>query len=72
MQKIVCEGVITQSVEGFAMCSTGWVAQPASIPFDYSQLDPPVVAAVFGAGFSLYVTVWAAGWGASQILKLLR
>ena len=68
----VCEGVISESVEGAATCSTGWVTQVASVPFDASQIDPTVATALFGAGFGLFIVPWAAAWGVSQILRLLR
>ncbi len=49
-----------------------WVYYNTTLPFDASQIDPQVVAAMFGGGFVLFVTPWAAAWGASQMLKLLR
>lgn len=53
-------------------CSSGWVNVVYAPPFDPSQIDPLVVAAMFGGGFVLYITPWAAAWGFSQLLKLLR
>ncbi len=72
MQTIVCEGTITQSSEGFATCSTGWLVQLASVPFDYSQLQPETVMTVFTAGFVLYLTGWAVAFGAAQMLNVIR
>lgn len=56
----------------FVSCSTGWVQTYYVPPFDPSQLDPSIIAAMFGGGFLLYLIPWAAAWGFSQMLKLLR
>lgn len=71
-QTISCEGVISVANQGYATCSTGWVVQAAALPFEYSQIDPEIVVAMFGGGFVLAVTVWAMGYGAGQLLKLLK
>jgi hypothetical protein len=49
-----------------------WVFYDTALPFDGSQIDPHVVAGLFGGGFLLYLTPYAAAWGASQLIKLLR
>lgn len=69
---IVCEGVITQTAEGTAQCSTGWISQLAPIPFDPSQIDPALATSMFAGGFGLFIVPWATAWGVSQMLKLLR
>jgi len=69
---LACEGVISEGQEGAATCSTGWISQLSSIPFDASQIDPLIATAMFGGGFALFIIPWAAAWGVSQILKLLR
>lgn len=69
---IVCEGVITHVPDGFPECSTGWLQQIATIPFDPGQIDPAVATALFGGGFSMVVIPWAAAWGLSKLLSLLR
>jgi len=69
---IVCEGIITKTAEGAALCSTGWVSQLAPISFDPSQIDPTLATSMFGAGFGLFIVPWAAAWGVSQMLRLLR
>lgn len=53
-------------------CSTGWIEVASVPPFDSSQIDPVVVTALIGAGFLLYLTPWAAAYGFSSLLKLLR
>lgn len=68
----ICEGEITNTLTGLARCSSGWFQQPAVAPFDVSQIDPQVATAMFGAGFLLLITPWAAAWGFSQLIKLLR
>lgn len=69
---LVCDGLISLDGNGAPLCSTGWLSQTATIPFDASQIDPMVATAMFGAGFSLFIVPWASAWGVSQILKLLR
>lgn len=65
--------VCTGDIDPVALtCSTGWAASPHVPPFDTSQIDPTVVAALFGGGFVLYITPWAIAWGASQLLRLIR
>lgn len=54
------------------VCSTGWQQVAYAPPFDSSQIDPLVVVAMIGAGFLLYLTPWAAAYGFSSLLKLLR
>lgn len=68
----ICQGIISLNVEGAALCSTGWESQLAAVPFDSSQLDTSVIVAVFSGGFLLYITPWAAAYGVSQLLKLMR
>lgn len=53
-------------------CPTGWLQVAHVPPFESSQIDPQVVAALFGAGFLLYLTPWATAYGFSALLKLLR
>ena len=69
---LTCSGVVSELPDGSPLCSTGWSTQISPIPFDVSQIDPSVATAVFGAGFGLFIVPWAAAWGVSQILKLLR
>ena len=76
---IYCTGALSQAKQangqdiiGVLRCSSGWVQAAYAPPFDPSQIDPVVVAGMFGGGFILYLTPWAAAWGASQMLKLLR
>lgn len=72
MPLLSCAGDITQTVEGYALCSTGWTQAPASIPFDLTQIDPAVATAFFTSGFVLVIVPWAAAWGVSQMFKILR
>jgi len=69
---VVCDGVVSVLEDGATTCSTGWLTQLASIPFDASQIDPQVATAMFGGGFALFIVPWSAGWGARQLLKRLR
>ena len=69
---IHCSSSITQTNDGIAICQSGWTATVATIPFELNQIDPSVATAMFGAGFGLFIAPWAAAWGFSQLLKLLR
>lgn len=53
-------------------CSTGWQIIAQTAPFESSQIDPLVVVALVSGGFLLYLTPWAAAYGFSSLLKLLR
>lgn len=69
---LVCAGTVSVLPDGSPTCSAGWTTQLAQVPFDASLIDPTVATAVFGAGFALAITPWAAAWGFSKLLKLLR
>lgn len=72
MLKIVCAGTVEVNVDGAATCSTGWMTQLSSVPFDASAIDPSIVAQLFGAGFLLYFTPWAFAFGISKLIHSVR
>lgn len=72
MPLLQCSGEISQTVEGFALCSTGWTQAPAPVLFDVTQIDPAVATSFFSAGFVLVIVPWATAWGISQMFRLLR
>lgn len=72
MLTIVCAGTVEINIDGAATCSTGWMTQVASVPFDASSIDPSVVAAMFGAGFLLFFTPWAFAFGISKLIHSVR
>jgi len=69
---VVCGDAVSVNSDGSPVCPTGWLTQIATVPFDVSQINPEVATAMFGAGFALFITPWAAAWGVTQILKLVR
>lgn len=69
---LVCDEIISLDVNGDPSCSSGWGQHVNVAPFSISDIDPQVATAMFGAGFVLFVVPWAAAWGISQILKLLK
>ncbi len=69
---LVCEGAVSVNSDGSPTCSTGWQVNAHVAQFDASQIDPAVATAMFGGGFALFIVPWAAAWGISQILRLLR
>lgn len=72
MLTIVCDGTVEVLPDGAATCSTGWMTQVASVPFDASAIDPSIVAQLFGAGFLLYFTPWAFAFGISKLIHSVR
>lgn len=70
--QIICSGVVSTLSNGAATCSTGWMTQLSSLPFDVSQIDPVVATALFGGGFALAIVPWSVAWGFSQLFKLVR
>lgn len=82
MQVAYCDGVIIE-VGGPAApfrCANAadnliagkWIFYNSSVPFDASMIDPVIVAQLFGAGFLLFLTPWAAAYGFKSMLKMLR
>lgn len=69
--QLFCESPI-EFESGQPVCTTGWIQAAYVPPFESSQIDPSVVAALIGAGFLLYLTPWAAAFGFSSLLKALR
>jgi hypothetical protein len=71
--QLSCESqILTDEATGQPICTTGWIQAPYVPPFDSSQIDPSVVAALIGAGFLLYLTPWVSAFGISAVLKLLK
>ncbi|VUD46396.1 hypothetical protein TDB9533_00815 [Thalassocella blandensis] len=68
---LVCDGTVTQTSDGLPLCSTGWMTQLASVPFDISQVDPGVASAFFAGGFALLIIPWSVAWGFRQMFKLI-
>lgn len=72
MYYLVCEEEPTLSEVGYPECSTGWVAQVATVPFDASQIDPIVATSLFTGGFILCLTPWAAAYGLKHLLRPVK
>lgn len=83
-QTAICEGVVVSAIPNAqtefsnARCygpdgvAGTWVGHDITPPFHPDQIDPAIVAAMFGGGFVLFFIPFAAAWGASQMLRLLR
>lgn len=77
---LLCSSNLTQAatdisadtIAGVLSCSGGWTVVDYVPPFDPSQLQPQVVAALFGGGFLLYLVPWACAYGFKSILSMLR
>ena len=69
---IVCAEQITTNIDGYPICSSGWLTSVQSIPFDISQINPVLIAEFFGAGFFLTTPVMAACWGVSALINTIR
>ncbi len=48
------------------------VVVSSTTPFDFTDIDAGVATDLFIGGFLLCITPWAAAYGASKILALLR
>ncbi|MNE54797.1 hypothetical protein D3C80_1496100 [compost metagenome] len=55
---IVCPEQPLLAPDGAALCSAGWLAQPAVAPFDPAQIDPVVAGQLLGVGFATVLVVW--------------
>lgn len=71
MNMLICEGSITQS-SGDLICSTGWITQLASLPFDASQIDPLLATSLLTGGFLISLVPFATAFGISSLLKAIR
>ena len=71
---IVCPGSITTDATGAAFCLDGWqpIIYSSVVPFDISMITPQDLAVYFGSGFFLALPVYAAAFGAGQLIKLVR
>lgn len=69
---LICSGSVTLTDQGAPLCSEGWATALYVAPFDPAAIDPATIAAVFGAGFSLVIGVWAAAFGLSQLVKMIK
>ena len=71
----VCPGNITAGMDGSLLCDSAWTWMDASvipIPFDYSQVDPLVIAEMFTSGFVLVGSIWLVARVVAIILSMIR
>lgn len=69
---LTCDGTVSVDAGGAPLCSGGWVLVQLPEPFDPSQLDPAVLAQVFGVGFGLVTTVLLIGIGCKAVLDFIK
>ncbi|GIZ13884.1 hypothetical protein [Pseudomonas sp. NCCP-436] len=69
---LTCDGAVSVDTGGAPLCSGSWVLIQLPEQFDPSQLDPAVLAQLFGIGFSLVTTVLLIGIGCKAILDFIR
>ncbi len=69
---LTCDGTVSVDAGGAPLCSGGWVLVQLPEQFDPSQLDPAVLAQVFGIGFTLVTTVLLIGIGCKTVLDFLK
>jgi hypothetical protein len=65
----VCPGQITVDQTGALLCSESWQTMVSPVGFDFSQIDPALMATAAGAGFSVSITLMAFAWGGRIIYK---
>lgn len=68
----VCPVEITLDRSGEPQCSGQWQQQIVVAPFDPSEIQPDVAFSLFMGGFLIFLTPWAAAFGARQILNMIR
>jgi hypothetical protein len=71
----VCEGTLSAGAAGEIVCSGPWSFLESAVfpaPFDPSQLDPGVLAAMFSSGFALILFFWSLGRGISAVLSFIK
>lgn len=69
-----CPGEVVD-VAGVAEChdDMGAPLPWESVPtFSIDQVDPTVATAAYAGGFVIVGTAWAIGWGARQLLSMIR
>ena len=67
-----CDGELAFAADGAPLCNGTWVLQPASVPFDPSQLDPAMLSSAFAAGFVLVGSICVAGICFRLLLNMIR
>ena len=72
MEMLICDGVVSASVDGYPVCDTGWLTQISAVPFDYTQISPELATMMFVGGFFLPLTPWVAVWGLRELLRSIR
>lgn len=71
----VCSGELSTLASGELACSGAWSwldSAMVPVPFDYLQLDYSLLGGMFTAGFTIVVTVWAAGKAVALVLSMLK
>lgn len=68
----VCPGTITVDQAGGLLCSEAWQTMAAPVGFDFTQIDPVVMAQAMGAGFSISFATMAFAWGGRIIYKSIH
>ncbi len=72
---IACPGIVSTGPTGMPICSDGAgnpVAWVQELPFDFSQLDQPTLAACFGIGFTIIGMSWFIGRAVGMVLKTVK
>lgn len=69
---LTCDGSVSVDPVGAPLCSGGWVMVQLPEQFDPSQLDPALLAQLFGVGFTLVTTVLLIGIGAKAVLDFIK
>jgi hypothetical protein len=73
---VMCSGTLTTLVpSGVPACldaAGNAVAWANSVPFDFTQLDGPTLAAVFGIGFTIMGMSWFIGRAVGMVLRAVK
>jgi hypothetical protein len=72
---VVCPANLVTGPGGVPACvdgSGGAVAWVQTIPFDFTQLDVPTLAAVFGVGFTIIGMCWFLGKAVGIVVNMVK
>lgn len=68
----VCAGPITEDASGAAICVDGWQQVVHAAPFDWSMIDPVLIAAYLGSGFFIMLPIWVAIVGGRALIHAIH
>lgn len=86
MNYLRCSGEISNTIEGFPICSTGWESVPEDVLLSATPIKelfellnaafttppPGDIAAAFSAGITLPLLCYLISWAFGSVIKFIR